>query len=390
MNKLLPIILAICGLVRVIDYIRYEHRVKNLFFSIIFLLPGCADEYLEGKLKKDDLEALKKLNEIATEAIVLYPDYRTTMEIPSFLVLNESTNKTGLLINVKNPLPKGSTKSDFQLLDEIPTYLNNYLLAELDDHIPNPSFFTDNFPVGNMSIFALKQKPREFFTFYDNFKDAGNNWIQLAFIHELFHIHQVNNWTSPPKGFQAFNEFPLTESIIAHQLMLWDLIDACYQSDAIDHEVLVKKISAVLQKLMELDPTPNDVIENHGGFQMWLEGSARYIEHFAAEASIYQNISMDPSHGWKDYLNIIEDGQLVRSIFAVRIWYHVGAGVIKLLAKHDNLTFTKLKNGLTPIELVNSKANLTNEEQDSILNEMYDEVNFSQYLEKANYILSLL
>lgn len=369
-------------------------KVYKLGISLILILSiaACSDEEKPVSLPAEDFAILKKLAEVCEQAEIIWPGYAFCRSNPAYIILNDGglSNPRGYLMNPPQ-LPKGTSKIDGLGSIELELYRNdNFLLSanELLGDFGNFNF--DQFKINGGTYFLIRQKALDKFSFYDEFKNVDNNWLPLVLVHEGFHVYQVSSWTYPQDVSQDFQNYPITKDILTYELALADLMQQAFTITKPDEaELALEKYVALYDHIISIDPTEGKVSRRMGRFQQWLEGSARYIEHFAAHGSIYPTINNDPTHGWGDYIDQLNSRELIRHIFAVRLWYHIGAAAIHLLKTMGVPVEVNLMQGKTPFDLAVKQLNLSANEKESLIEEMKNQSAWSSYESKATYLFGL-
>lgn len=370
--------------------------MKKLFvslFLIIFLLNSC-QENEPLRIPSEDLIIFDKLKQLFHEAEIVWSGYDYIRTKPAYIILrdDDGSNPRGYLLN-----PVGSVEGSIKLnVDQsfgLNLYRNDKFIKDANDVLGEDGLFNfgDLFSINGTPFFLIRSKSKEQYTFYDDFKNVNDNWVPLIMVHEMFHTYQIAKWSYPQEGTQDFLNYPLTIDVMTYELALFDLMKSAHlvNGQVQAREKLAQYI-VLFEEMIAHDPSSLLIVKNMGTFQQFLEGSARYVEHFAAHNSIYPSINEDPTHGWGAYLDGLNSGDLVRHIFAVRAWYHVGSGVIHLLNEVGEPVHDRMMNGETPYDISVDLLELTDLEKDTIREQLVNGLGWNAYVLKATYLHSLL
>ena len=371
---------------------------KLLFLAVLLWLivvVSCSEKEAEIEVSSDDKLVFETLYKLAVKAESLWPGFDYVRSKPSYLILRNSDGDKprGYLLNPVHPLPAGSIPLSMDKSGGLIVYRNdNYFSAAYDALGEDGLFdFGANFSIDGVPYFLLRSKPLVEYTFYDVFKSNNGGWVPLVVVHELFHTFQIAEWTYPTAGGQDFYGYPLTVDVMTYQLALFALMKEAHTvtGDVQAREYLAKYI-VLFEKMIEVDPTSVLLVRNMGIFQQFLEGPARYVEHFGAAGSIYPDIQSDPTHGFDDYIDAITTPEPIRHVFAVRTWHHAGAGAIHLLKEAGVPVHDLMKQGKTPWDLALELVPMTNAEKVLIHDQLTSALGWNAYVVQATYLYSLL
>lgn len=368
--------------------------IVGVSVALMSCFTSCHDSDISLAIPKQDAVVLEKIALMGTEANVLWPGYDFVFTQPIYLVLrdDDGSNARGYFINPKHELASTSHKVDEAQSASLEIYADDSYLNDAAEILGEDGAFSFvDLSIDGSTYMLVRSKPKEEYTFYDQFKDFDNSWIVLLTIHEAFHINQINSWTFPPDASQEFANYPLTLDVLTYELGLFNfMIDTYSITQTNDAKQALKKYVVLFEKLTQVDQTSNFTLTRMANLTQFIEGSARYVEHFSALNSIYPGISSDPTHGWKDRLYDLNTGELIRHVFAMRTWYHVGAGAIHLLKLSGVAVDEKLEQGNNVYQLASELANLSPQEKAEILNQIEKEPNWQEIQSKALYLHGLL
>lgn len=367
---------------------------KGGVIGFVFALAlSCSDPETNTAIPAADEVIFNKVRQTADNVEEVWPGYDYLRTKSAYLILTDEdgTNARGYLLNPTQPAPAGSVKVPDSQSFGFALYRNNDFIGDANTLLGEFGIFNfEDLRINGAKYFLMRQRKKADYTFYEEFKNVGGNWFPLILIHEFFHTYQINEWTFPSNTTQDFLNYPLTPEILTYKLALFDLMKTATQiKGETAAKAALEKYLVLLEQMIVLDPTPNKLVLGTSGFEQWLEGSARYTEHMSALLSIYPTIDSDPTHSWGKYLDEATTGELIRSIFVKRIWYHVGAGAIHLL-KEANVPVQKLMQGVTPYTLAAETLNLSTQQKQTILSSLTSSAAWNAYQSKAVYLYSLL
>lgn len=369
-----------------------SQALPRFFFVAVVFVVGCsADDdqdviRFNSELEKD---VITKLDLIADEAERIWPGYRLPHVLPIYVVFNDPVigKDVGYILNPPAKIPDGSLEVD-GTFNNLPIYRNDVLVDKVKELGLDSRLFSFDLLVDGVSYFYANQsfQPKNA---YLNFKDFDNNNVALFTVHEMFHSFQLEeeNW-DVSKWNQDFFGYPLTEEIIALNLLLFDISAHAY-TDA--NEQFLEEYISIRQRQMEIDPSSQSLVQNFTLITEMIEGSARYVEHFAALNSIYPTINNDPTHSFKAQLDTVAtDALLARQILVQRVPYHAGAIVIKKLVDAGIEVRPAFKEGITPYTLSRNLTAKTNADYAAILQQLKSNVDWSAYEDRASELFNLL
>lgn len=365
---------------------------RLIFISLLAI--ACKESEVIFTIPTTDEAIFRKVQQMSDKAEEVWPGYNYINTKPAYLILKDDDggNPRGYLLNPVLPLPAGSRKVADDQSFGLMLYRKDDFIADAEVILGEFGIYDfDNLTINGEKYFLMRQRKKSDYTFYEKFKDVDGNWFPLILIHEVFHTYQINEWQFPTGGIQDFNNYPLTTDVLTYELALFDLMKTAPQiKGATAAKEALGKYLVLLEQLISIDPSPNELILNTSNFEQWLEGSARYTEDFSALQSIYPTINGDPTHAWGTYLDELTSGELIRSIFVKRIWYHVGAGAIHLLKEAGVPVQQKMMQGITPQSLASALLNLSDQQKQDILLNLTSAFGWNAYTSRATYLHSLL
>ena len=243
-------------------------------------------------------------------------------------------------------------------------------------------------PVLQQSIFHL--------FFYYQYKNRNGYFHVAAFWHELFHVYGFTvdeDYFGIGNSIQDYDGLILTSETMPYILLLYDvMIDAYHVNDQESKRKLLEYYVSIYHKLLELDPTEDNLIRKHGLYLEKREGVARYIEVFGTLNSLGNNTIEDPTHGYQNLGENATTRQDVIDVYSFRIFYHTGAGAVYLL---NSLGYENLDQGFliptnTSYDLARDFVDLSEEELENVLENAKEEYQWSDLEERAAYLASLL
>jgi hypothetical protein len=365
----------------------------SIFFTVVVILTGCEEKEQPLSIPEDDVIQFGKIRELGEEAEKVWPGYNYYRTKPAYIILTDvtGTSPRGYFLNPPAP-PDGSRKVNDEQSHGLDLYANNTHLSTAQSFLGSTlAFLPESMKVDGVTYFLLKDtKTTGALPFYYGFMDQFDNWTSLVTIHEMFHVYQFENWTFPPNTYQDFANYPINEEIISLELALFDLMKSVpgvtTSEQRRDH---LARFVVLLEELFRVDPTSNKVIESMVPLQLFLEGTARYMEHYSSLNTIFPTVDEDVTHGWADYLETINSNTLIRHIFAVRIWYHVGAGALRLL-EQTGVEFTDaIEGGATPYSIAVEHLKLTEEEKTNILSDIQASPQWAAHVERGKTLAAL-
>lgn len=341
--------------------------MKRLIFPLLILILSnlaCkkneppAASILDAKEKATFL----KVQQIATAANSLWPGYNYVYTYPVYIVFNDPQGNytSGYLINPpENDLPTEAMEVTEMDIAELDIYRFDAGLAEAQAAMGEQGLFSQ-LMFGNTTYFTIREL-RQNGNFYLDYANQQDNAIPLILIHELFHFYQFG-----AGGFvigtyvQDRNNYPLDEASISTHLILSDLMASAYTAQTTqEKEEYLDYYVSLMHELVQKDPSDQQLVTNFALKATMVEGSARYIEVFSAQSTIFPNITADPTYGWHDEIRNTNQADVVRQFFAFRMWYHTGAIVVKLLVDAGVDVHEGFRQGLTPYDLALARKNYT-------------------------------
>jgi hypothetical protein len=374
---------------------------RKYFYCLLLVAFSCSESERPDTILASDVLTFQKISDMIGQAELIWPGYNYLSTRGSYVILTEDdgSEPRGYFLNPSAEVANESTKITAAESAGLNLYRNDsYLKQSFSDAVLGETglFKFYSLVIKGQSYFVIRSIPDDRISFYDAYKNADNNWLPLVMIHEVFHMYQIDEWTEPSDAVQDFFGYPLTEELILYELAIIDLMTEAHQitGETAAHSLLQKFI-ALYEKMISVDPTEEMIVRKMGSYQMFIEGSARYVEHYSAKNSIYPTINEDPTHGWRKFIYEMDESTVdlnlnIRRAFAFRIWYHTGSGVINLLKEAGVSIEDRMAAGVTPYELALEEVELTTEQKEAIVAEMVSAPGWSAYVQKANYLHGLL
>ena len=372
-------------------------RSRPLILALIFssCMFSCNDEESKNFAAPDeDVVLFDKIQRMGAEAEKTWPGYDYYRTLPSYIILSDEFegNKRGYLLNPPEPIPAGSKKLNIEQSKGLNIYRNDKFLAQANTFLNGPVFNFYDFKIDDNVYFLIKDKKGVSTTlpFYDQFMDVDDNWLTLTYIHEMFHVYQFATWTFPEDTEQNFTDYPVTGEIATVELALFDLMENVSVTSATSSEerkAQLAKFVVLMEELFRVDPS-NGIVEKMVPMELFLEGSARYMEHYSSLNTIYPTVDSDVTHGWTDYIENINPS-VVRHFLSIRVWYHVGSGVLYQL-KQEGVDFEPMiEDGETAYSITRDYLNLTEAEKANILSVLKSSDEWKVFEEKGIAMASL-
>ena len=324
----------------------------------------------------------------------LWTDYKNIRECTTFLITGEGQ---GILMNppenylaVSKPI-----LNEIEDYEEVPLYRNDILYDFARNELSTGQFYTFTEYNGlPLFLYDMTYAPTTS-NFYFDYKNRNGQFHVSVFYHELFHQYSViknyyrftgENW------IQNIQQYPITEETLPLQLLLFDvMIDAYHAKSIAEKTAILQYYVSINHKLNEIDPTSNNLIKAHGFYQEKVEGTARYIEVYGTLYSLDNNTIEDPTHGYEEFADNITSSGGVTTVYAFRMFYHIGAGVAHLLKElgFQNLDQAYMVPTNTPYSLSESLLNMNAQERENALAEAKSLYEWDALLERSKYLLSL-
>lgn len=372
-----------------------KKSVLIFLLGAVMVYSSCDREEAAFTIPDEDEKVFEKVRRLADEAEKQWPGFDYVRTRASYVILRDQdgAHPRGYLVSPTLSVPEGSLKVSEGQSFGLTVYRNDSFLELAHDVLGEDGLFDygDNFSIEGVPHFLLRSKRQEDYTFYDDFKGVNGNWIPLIMVHEMFHTYQIATWQYPPDALQDFYGYPLTIDVMTYELALFDLMSKAHQvTGPVSAREFLARYVVLFEELSNLDPSSLPLIKSMGGYQQFLEGSARFVEHFGAGATIYPDINLDPTHGWDAYLGSLTAGNQIRHIFAVRAWYHIGSGVLHLLKEAGVPFQNRMSDGITPYDIASDFLDLSSEEKSLLHAQLISELGWNAYVSKATYLYGLL
>ncbi len=364
-----------------------KHPFIAILASLFFLACSESTPEPEAPFEIDafDQTALDKVAEIAAVAEDYFTGYDHMLTNPYYLVINHpsSSEQSGYLIN-----PTVSTEDLHEIMTEGPlvVFREDDLIDDALNHL-NGGLFSFDFEVGGVPQLAVNyiQVPG----FYFDYKDQDYNMIPGILVHEMTHIYQFERWTMRDR-FVSDQDYPLTAANIPLHLLLQDLMMDAYDVEDVEYDDYLRYYVAIWQQILATDTTTEEVIANVGLYHEFLEGPARYIEHFSLKDTFFPAINDDPSHGWRDAIANATDAATLRQGLIRRGPYHQGAIVCHMLRAQGVDLENQLIAGRVPYEITMDYLQPSTEALDQAFASAQSLVNWQEYLDEGDRLSLLL
>ncbi len=353
------------------------------------------DIYLEV-LTENEQEFITHLLKAELDIDILWPSFNGLREISIYIITDE--NK-GIYINPAAPQePKNiAIKNDVQGFRNIELYRNDSLhqFASSELELITNWFWTfSEYDGEDLLIVDLNYEDTN--SFYYQYKNRFGFYHVSVLYHELFHVYSLSqegtNYLGEGNSIRNEGEYPLTSETMPYVLLLYHvMIDAHQENDKEHQRKLLEYYVSIYKKLLELDPTENNLVRSHGLYQEKIEGAARYVEIFGTLNSLDNNTIEDPTHGYKNIGDNARNRNDVVTVYGLRLFYHSGAGAIHLLNSlgYENLDKDFLIPTNTTYDLARDFINLNEEELEIILENAKIEYQWGDIEERAIYLNNL-
>jgi hypothetical protein len=370
-----------------------DFLAKNLLICCLIVLMACNDDRERtsyASVTAQEKTVFEKLALISPEANNIWSDYHSLTQQPAYLIFTDLSGKgiKGYVLNAPKSFTNNMLPVDPEEAFGLSLFQSNDFLTAAETSIGEGGIYTIDLDLNGTTFFAMKDFYIE--NFYNNYKDQDNNFTPLVMTHEMFHMYQFDNWDLPDDWVQDFYGYPTDKEQIALHLLLFELMKRSYFIDnELDKIEYLKYYVSLRTEMITKDTSTAKLVKSMGTNQELIEGTARYVEHFAALHSIYPSINQDPTHGWEGYLNDVADNTSLRVALAVRIWYHVGAAATNLLKEAGVDIENAYKTGKTPFEVASDYLKLSNEDLTEYLQSAKDKVDYPAYLADAESLSKL-
>jgi hypothetical protein len=332
---------------------------------------------------------------LAVDAVMenYFSGFHSLYESPIYILTEENE---GILINPTND----------QLINSVPIYNNivpydklrlyrNETIKDLAKVLLiNQRFYSFAEIDGKFMLFYdISQPPPN--DFYYNYKNRNGEFHVAVFYHELFHVYSsMTNYDFFLGGYwtQETNRYPFNEDTLPLLILLFKVMEDAYHLQNYEEKLSsLKYYVSINKKLNSVDPTPDNLIRHHGFSQEKLEGAARYVEVFSTLEALNNDTTEDPTHGYGDFADAMATRDRVRTVYARRIFYHVGAGAIHLLKEleYPNFEEQMFIPTNTIFDIADDFLNLSPSEMDIILNEAKLQYDWPAIVARADFLLNL-
>ena len=364
----------------------------SLLVPIIFI--SCNEEDPEPEAPQLSLSAyttsqLEKVNQMAIATNSLWPEYDYMSTVPIYYLLEDNGNTHGYIINPPNPMPDGSITVNAFAGQTLEIVRNDSMLTGALAVLGEFGRFDFSYFHEGVEYFILFNRTRDDY-FYDIYKNQDDNWGPLVLAHEVFHKYQHDHWTPNEQWIQDIENYPFDNELLAWHLYFYDLMADVHhvESDAEANDYL-KTYVAVMTHMQTLDFSDDELVRRMGTYQELNEGSARYVETFAAEQVFFPSIHEDPSHGWRGFLEAATTEIEVRIAIAFRLWYHSGAGATHLLSLVNAPIYSAYPQFITPFEVARDQLQLSDQEINDIIAEISSLSSWGDYQQQAATYMQL-
>jgi hypothetical protein len=356
----------------------------TLFVLATLSLLSCNNDENTFLISDEHAVVLQKFQQMGEETEKVWPGYNYYRTKPLYIILPnaDETGWEGYLVNPPGELSDGAQKVNDAQSGGLNVYLDNSHLAAAEALLGNVLFFNlGTLKINGESTFLIKDTNAghsPLLTFYDNYKNVDNSLIHLFTYHEWFHVWQLSTWTFSSPGTNP-GVYPVNREIATLELALFDLMKTLPDpSNANARKTHLSKFVALLDELFKVDPSPTKALGYYIPNEFFLEGTARYTEHYSALNSIYPTIDTDPTHGWSSVLPDVP-AALINNFLTKRIWYHIGSGALFLLKADGVDIIAKTQSGENAYSMVKQHIVLTDQQQATIMADMKAAVAWSGY-----------
>ncbi len=372
-------------------FIRFKQFLALLSVAIAFsILPSCnqSPDAVYADTEEFDRVVFGKISEMAEQSTQVWDSYDYLKSYPVYLIFTDDSGNSarGYLINPRE-IPDGSVKVDPAHSRTLQVYRNDTYFSAAEATLDG-GLFAFEFDLEGENHFLMRYQFFE--NFYNNFKNVDNNFIPLVMAHEMFHMYQIDNWQEAAGWTQDLANYPMDEDMIALHLLLFDLMEASYSANSAEEQLqYLKYYVSIRTEMARLDQTEDRLVTSMGTYQELIEGTARYVEHFTAAPTIYPSIGDDPTHGWGNFLDNVSNRSTLRTALVFRIWYHVGAGVTRLLVTNGVDVEQSFSQAKTPFTTASEYLDLNGEELTTYLAEAKTAVDWPAYQQRAKMLAEL-
>jgi len=349
-------------------------------------------ENFSEELSDSELDYITKILIVDEEINNLWNDFNTLREDPIF-ILTEIDQ--GIYINPTASQLEASIPicNEIGGFENLLIYRNEAILEFSKPKVEGEAHYAFAvFEETPLYIYDITEEPP--LDFYSEYKNRNGHYHVSVFYHELFHAYESKNHELyfAENFTQSFFQFPITDSTLPLLLLLFDvMIDAYHLENNNQRIKYLEYYVSIQNKLNEIDPSGNNLIRNHGFYLEKLEGTPRYIEVFSTLNSINNNTIDDPTHGYENYNLTISSNIEVRQVYARRIFYHTGAGVINLMEKlnYPNIDESFLSPDDMVFEIAETYLNMSNSEKENTLEEVKLLYDWDSLVLRSDFLLSL-
>lgn len=388
--------------------LKFPKRTTIVLYLISFFLISCStdDDVVQGAIEEEvevfnefltdaELEYITNLLIVDEELDEMWPHFKSLREVPIYIITEENQ---GIYINPSSTQLENSRAiyNDIGEFEKLNMYRNDTLLEFSKTNVVGIRFY--NFVLYEdewIYIYEMSEDIEAHNYFYNDYKNRNGLYHISVFFHELFHYYQGFQYGElwyDGNQVQDFNGYPLTEETLPLLLLLFDVMIDAHHAETYEEKLrLLKYYISIQHQLIEVDPTENNLIRNHGFVREKIEGSARYIEVFGTLTSINNNTIEDPTHGFKDFSDNISNRADMRWVYTYRMFYHTGAGAIHLLKElgYQNLDQAYLIPANKPYDIAKDFLNMTDVELEIFLQGAKTIYNWDALVERSEYLLSL-
>ncbi len=361
--------------------------MKKLRPLLCLLLLACSsddDPQLFFEPSEFDSNVLNKLAESTPLVATYFEGYDFPLTRPYFILMDHTASgeTTGYIVNPAFEIPASQRVNTS---GEIEIYRYDEIVAQAKEDMQG-GLFAFSYVINGVSHFLANYTVKD--GFYWEYKDKDFNAVPGLVIHEMMHMYQFESWTFP--GTNTQGEYPLSEEIVTWHLLLYDLMSAAYKVEAEDYDKFLGYYVAIWDRLLSLDNTDEQVMLNQGHGIEFIEGPARYVEHFILKDTFYPSINDDPTHGWRNALATATDAPTLQQGLLRRGFYHQGAIAIHMLKTRGVNVEDQLISGTTPFETARQYLNMSSTDLETALADAQAQVNWDQYQEEAVRIFEII
>ena len=385
-------------------------QVFPLAFSIL-LLVSCQKSALETS-KTDlttspltdqvDIDFFSRLGQLASVSDLVWKGYKME-EMPMYFIYTNSVGDPirAYVINPSGDAPEASLEGSKKITGTPFKAMYRYD-GEMEDALASINQINQFF-----DFYYVLNDGRKYYTqVYENDNRLGHfnikEFTNIA-IHEVFHVHQHNNYVSiydasTPKNTSNFGrKYVLSKPILSAQIATIELAQKI--QDENDPEVLstyLKTYIAIRSEEISINrsKTNDTYLLDLANLQENVEGSARYVEYFSqlkgpADIDSKKLVNI-PTMDLKKYFTTTESA---KGYFNFGVWYDTGSAFIHALDKLNQIPLLKqkiLKESKSPYAIAKAHFKLSSKEMEIILQEARGLLDWEMINSETDRIYALL